>query len=151
MNIQIPETEHFAHNLLVARIAADRNITLATALKRIRSKNLAPTEPWHTLAAKCRALNIDQFYNHLASLMHPPEEHGPDESVRMSTLPDNEELKPYDQSDLLPHFLFAASLAEHGRSSILTAWQYIGPYRNEEIGTFWHWLAQEVRALPFSA
>jgi hypothetical protein len=151
MSMQILETEAFAQNLLVARIAVDRNITLASALKRIRNKTLVPTEPWHTLAGKCRALNVDQFYDHLASLMHPSEEDGPDESVRMSTLPDNEELKPYDQSDLLPHFLFAASLAEHGRTSILTAWQYVGPYLNEEIGTFWHWLAQEVRALPCSA
>ncbi len=144
---EVRETEHFARNLFVARVASDRKISLASALKKIKTENLTLNESWHSLAAKCQALNSVQFGEHIASMLEPADEDGPDRSLRMSSVPDAE-LKPYDENDLLPHFLLAAVIAEHARASILMAWPYVRPHLKEEIGTFWRWLAQEVRAIP---
>ena len=67
----------------------------------------------------------------------------------MSSVP-QEELKPYDQNDLLPHFLLAAVLAEQLDASILMTWPQVRPHLKAEIGTYWRWLAQAVRDLPTS-
>ena len=81
--------------------------------------------------------------------MAPSAEEGPDLSLRMSSVPE-EELQPYDESDLLPHFLLAAVISEHARTTILMGWSHVRHHLKEEIGTFWRWLAQAVRALPTS-
>ena len=70
-------------------------------------------------------------------------------SLRMSSV-SQAELNPYDQNDLLPHFLLAAVLAERFGASILMAWPYVRPHLKKEIGTYWRWLAQAVRDLPTS-
>jgi hypothetical protein len=41
---EVRETEHFARNLFVARVASDRNISLASALKQIKAENLTFNE-----------------------------------------------------------------------------------------------------------
>jgi hypothetical protein len=83
----------------------------------------------------------------MASIMAPSDEDGPDLSFRMSSVPE-EELKPYDENDLLPHFLLAAVISEHARTTILMGWSHVRHHLKEEIGTFWRWLAQAVRDLP---
>ena len=142
------ETEHFARNLFVARVASDRNISLANAIRTIKAENLTFNESWHTLAVKCQVFNTVQFDNHIQSMLAPPED-GTDLSLRMSSVPE-EELKPYDEDDLLPHFLLAAVVAEHARTTILMGWSHVRHYLKEEIGTYWRWLAQTVRTLPTS-
>jgi hypothetical protein len=161
---EIRPTEHLARNLLVTRIASDRQISLASALKRIKTKKLVPNEAWHTLAGTCIDMTRGQFATHM-QLLHEHvasnlglqedlasgngKERSNETSVRMACSPIEEaKLKPYDQNDVLPHFLLAAALAEQMRGSILMSWPYVSPVLQEEIGTFWHWLAQEVRALP---
>ena len=121
---EVRETEHLARNLFVARVASDRKINLASALKKIKAENLTFNESWHTLAAKCRALNSVQFDEHITSMLDPADEDGPDRSLRMSSVPDAE-LKPYDKNDLLPHFLLATVIAEHARASILMPWPHV--------------------------
>ena len=147
-NEEFRETEHFARNLFVTRVASDRNVSLANALKIIKTENLTVNESWHTLAVKCQVFNTVQFANHIQSLLEPSED-GPDLSLRMSSVPE-EELSPYDENDLLPHFLLAAVVAEHARTTILMGWSHARHYVKEEIGTYWRWLAQTVRTLPIS-
>ena len=142
------ETEHFARNLFAARVASDRNISLANALRTIKAENLTLNESWHTLAVKCQVFNSVQFANHIQSMLAPSQD-GPDLSLRMSSVPE-EELKPYDENDLLPHFLLAAVIAEHARTTILMGWSHARHHVKEEIGTYWRWLAQTVRTLPTS-
>ena len=141
----IRETEHLARNLFVARVASDRNISLANALKTIKAENLSINESWHTLALKCQLFTGEHDNN--TTGMVPPSTTCL--GLRVSSVP-QAELKPYDQNDLLPHFLLAAGLAEHLAASILMTWPYVRPHLNKEIGTYWRWLAQAVRDLPTS-
>lgn len=143
----IRETEHLARNLFVARLASDRNISLASALKTIKAGTLSFNESWHTLAVKCEVFN-SAHDNHITGMVAPSAA-GAYLSLRMSSVP-QAELKPYHQNDLLPHFLLAAVFAERFGASILMAWPYVRPHLKKEIGTYWHWLAQAVRALPTS-
>ena len=142
----IRETEHLARNLFIARVASDRNISLASALKTIKEQTLPFNESWHTLAVKCQVFN-SMHDNHVTGIA--PSHDGLGLSLRMSSVP-QAELKPYDQNDLLPHFLLAAVLAERLGASILMAWPYVRPHLKKEIGTYWRWLAQAVRTLPTS-
>ena len=142
----IRETDHLARNLFAARVASDRNISLASALKTIKAESLPFNESWHTLAVKCQVFN-SAHDNHITGMVAPSD--GACLSLRMSSVP-QAELKPYDQNDLLPHFLLAAVFAERFGASILMAWPYVRPHLKKEIGTYWHWLAQAVRALPTS-
>jgi hypothetical protein len=142
----IRETDYLARNLYLARVASDRNISLASALKTIKAETLPLNESWHTLAVKCQVFN-SAHDNHITGMAALSD--GPCLNLRMSTVP-QEELKPYDQNDLLPHFLLAAVHAERLGASILMAWPYVRPHLKKEIGTYWRWLAQAVRDLPTS-
>lgn len=141
----IRETEHLARNLFVARVASDRNISLASALKTIKAESLSLNESWHTLAVKCEVFNTAHDNNIIGTV--PPSSSCV--SLRLSSVPEAE-LKPYAQDDLLPHFLLAAVLAENLGASILMPWPYVRPHLKKEIGTYWRWLAQAVRDLPTS-
>ena len=148
---EIRETTSLARNLFIARIASDQNTTLATAIKKIKVNNLTFSEPWHTLAARSATLNTVHFANHMTSMMDASaEDDDADKSLRMSSVPD-EELKPYEKADLLPHYLLTAVIAVRARGSMLMVWPHVREHVKEEIGTFWYWLAQEVRALSVSA
>jgi len=142
----IRETEQLARNLFVARVASDRNISLASALKIIKAETLSFNESWHTLAVKCQVFN-SAHDNHITGMVAPSD--SACLSLRMSSVP-QAELNTYDQNDLLPHFLLAAVLAERFGASILMAWPYVRPHLKKEIGTYWRWLAQAVRTLPTS-
>lgn len=66
----IRETEQLARNLFVARVASDRNISLASALKIIKAETLSFNESWHTLAVKCQVLN-SAHDNHITGMVAP--------------------------------------------------------------------------------
>jgi hypothetical protein len=141
----IRETEHLARNLFIARVASDRNISLASALKTIKAEPLSLNESWHTLAVKCEVFNTAHDNKIIGTV--PPSSSCV--SLRLSSVPEAE-LKPYAQDDLLPHFLLAAVLAENLGASILMTWPYVRAHLKKEIGTYWRWLAQAVRDLPTS-
>ena len=138
-------TTHFARNLLVARLASEGNITLSAALEKTKAQKLIPTEPWQTIAAKCHPIIGKHFNDHLTTL-HSPEANGVDKSVRMADTQERR-VKP-TKDDLLPHYLLAAAIAEHARGSILMTWPFVEPHLQDQIGNYWHWLAQEIRTLP---
>jgi hypothetical protein len=151
-------TTALARNFLASRIATDQNVSLTLAFELIINDDLEPEESWHTLAAKCEPIIRFQFDQHLTlditkwNVAKRLALHATNDSVRMMASGPDNELQPFEKSDLLPHYLLASTLTAYdGGGGLTTIWPHVRKGLKADIGSFWRWLAQEVRKLPFPA
>lgn len=129
----IDETDLLTRNIAIARVAANENISLEDATTKYKIELPITTQEWSDLAAKVSLDNRQALgFNgtNLRTLMIPFD------------IPDVED------GDLLPHYLFAAVLAEDMGASLLTTWDQVKKSKDDPIGNFWQWMANEVKALP---
>jgi|GEM_PF-1774541 len=129
---QIHLTDELTRNIFIARLATDEQITLNTAIEKYKQELPIPSQAWHDLAAKSSVPNrIDEgLVGHLRSLPTPYD------------------VPHCEEDDLLPHYLLTAVLADEMNASMLTIWRDVEQHTSSPIGTYWHWMAQEVRKLP---
>ncbi len=129
---QVQSTDELTRNIFIARLSADEGIPLATAIEKYKQDLPIPSQAWHDLAAEHSVPNRinSSLTDHLRELPAPAD------------------LADYEQDDLLPHYLLTAVLADEMNASMLTIWEEVKKHTNPPIGTYWHWMAQAVRALP---
>jgi hypothetical protein len=129
--VQVQETDELAKNMFIARLVADNGLDLTAAIETYKQQLPLFDRTWHDLAETC---NNDRTLQLQSG--------GKARNFEVSG-----KLEPYEEADLLPHLLFAATLAADMNASMVTIWDDVSKTIEQPIGSYWRWLAQETRRL----